>query len=40
MRFDPVDGQLVTGAALRRYIDGADRLTDDFAPVDQLVMPI
>jgi hypothetical protein len=40
MRFDAVDGQLVTGAALRRFIDGADRLTDDYAPVDQLVMPI
>ena len=37
---DDADGELVTGAALRRYIDGARKLTDDFAPVDQLVLPI
>jgi spermidine synthase len=35
----PADGQLVDGAALTRYIDGARRLTDDYAPVDQLVFP-
>jgi hypothetical protein len=37
---DPADGVLVTGAALRRYVDGARELTDDFAPVDQLVLPV
>jgi spermidine synthase len=40
MDLDEADGRLVTGAELQRYIDGAPRLTDDHAPVDQLVMPI
>lgn len=39
-RVDDADGELLTGAALVRYVDGARRLTDDFAPVDQLVLPI
>jgi spermidine synthase len=34
---DPADGELVTGARLVRYVDGARKLTDDFAPVDQLL---
>jgi spermidine synthase len=37
---DPVNGELVKGEAVTRYIDGARKLTDDFAPVDQLVMSI
>lgn len=37
---DPADGVAVTGRELTRYIDGARVLTDDFAPVDQLVMPV
>jgi hypothetical protein len=40
MEIDEADGRLVTGAELQRYIEGAERLTDDHAPVDQLVMPI
>jgi MFS family permease len=39
IRIAPGDGRLVTGAGLRRYVGGARELTDDFAPVDQLVMP-
>jgi hypothetical protein len=41
-RFDiaPADGMVVSGRALTRYIDGARVLTDDHAPVDQLVMSI
>ncbi|MCB0994952.1 MAG: fused MFS/spermidine synthase [Acidimicrobiales bacterium] len=35
----PDDGVLVSGDDAVRYIDGARRLTDDFAPVDQLMMP-
>jgi spermidine synthase len=35
----PADGDVLRGAAATRYVDGARRLTDDFAPVDQLVMP-
>lgn len=31
------DGRLVQGGALERYVDGADPLTDDFSPVDQIV---
>ena len=30
------DGQLFTGSAISEFIDGANVLTDDFAPVDQL----
>jgi spermidine synthase len=36
----PADGDVVDGGALNRYIGGAHRLTDDFAPVDQLVLPL
>jgi MFS family permease len=36
----PADGQVVDGRALDRYIGGAHRLTDDYAPVDQLVLPL
>jgi hypothetical protein len=35
-----VDGEIVDGAAVTRYIDGARVLTDDHAPVDQLVFAI
>ena len=35
----PADGEVLRGDAVTRYVDGARRLTDDFAPVDQLVMP-
>jgi spermidine synthase len=35
----PADGEVLRGAAVTRYVDGARRLTDDYAPVDQLVMP-
>jgi spermidine synthase len=34
------DGELVDGAAVTRYIAGARKLTDDDAPVDQLVFPL
>ena len=37
---DPADGELLEGDALDRYIDGARELTDDFAPVDQLVLSV
>lgn len=37
---DPVDGVLVDGRAVKRYIGGARRLTDDYAPVDQLVLGV
>ena len=30
-------GELLTGPALDDYVDGATILTDDFAPVDQLI---
>jgi len=33
----PDDGQVLRGAALEAYVDGARPLTDDFAPVDQLI---
>jgi protein-L-isoaspartate O-methyltransferase len=33
----PADGTAVTGAVVDRWVDGARILTDDFAPVDQLV---
>lgn len=36
----PADGSLVVGAEVKRYIGGAHQLTDDNAPVDQLVLPI
>ncbi|UDY35102.1 fused MFS/spermidine synthase [Dermatobacter hominis] len=32
------DGELVAGSAATAFIDGAAPLTDDFAPVDQLLM--
>ena len=32
-----VVGELLSGAELARYLDGATILTDDFAPVDQLI---
>jgi spermidine synthase len=34
---DRVVGELLTGEELARYLDGAAILTDDFAPVDQLI---
>ena len=34
---DRVVGELLTGDALATYLDGATILTDDFAPVDQLI---
>jgi spermidine synthase len=34
---DRVVGELLTGDALAAYLDGATILTDDFAPVDQLI---
>jgi spermidine synthase len=34
---DRVVGELLSGAELARYLDGATILTDDFAPVDQLI---
>jgi spermidine synthase len=40
LRIDPADGELVEGAAVTRYIGDAQVLTDDYAPVDQLVMPL
>lgn len=36
---DPEDGRLVEGADLEELVDGADPLTDDHAPVDQLLGP-
>ena len=35
---DRSDGQLLTGTDVDDFIDGARPLTDDFAPVDQLLM--
>lgn len=34
------DGRTVDGRDLSRYINGARRLTDDYAPVDQLVLSV
>ena len=34
---DRVLGEILTGDELRQYLDGATILTDDFAPVDQLI---
>lgn len=34
---DPADGELVDGVDVAAYVDGARPLTDDFAPVDNLV---
>ena len=34
---DRVLGELLTGDDLAAYLDGATILTDDFAPVDQLI---
>lgn len=39
IRIAPADGRMITRGALRRYVGGARELTDDYAPVDQLVMP-
>ncbi len=39
-RIDPVDGVLVSGHALTDFIGDARVLTDDYAPVDQLVMSV
>ncbi len=33
------DDELLSGAALARFVDGAEVLTDDHAPVDQLLTP-
>lgn len=38
LTIDAGDGEVVTGSALDRFIDGAAVLTDDHAPVDQLVL--
>lgn len=35
---DPADGVVVDGDALEAFVDGAHPLTDDHAPVDQLVL--
>jgi spermidine synthase len=40
MEIDPVDGELIQGREVREYIGGARKLTDDYAPVDQLVMSV
>jgi MFS family permease len=40
LTIDRADGVIVEGPAVRHYIGGARRLTDDYAPVDQLVMSI
>jgi hypothetical protein len=37
LRFTPPDAKVLTGADLRAFVDDADVLTDDHAPVDQLV---
>jgi spermidine synthase len=37
---DASDGTLVAGAEVATYTGGARRLTDDFAPVDQLVLGV
>ncbi|MBK5224472.1 MAG: fused MFS/spermidine synthase [Acidimicrobiia bacterium] len=34
---DPADGEVLVGTDLDAFIDGASPLTDDFAPVDQLL---
>jgi spermidine synthase len=34
---DRTVGEILTGDELRRYLDGATILTDDYAPVDQLI---
>ena len=36
----PVDGRIIDGHELVRYIGNARRLTDDYAPVDQLVLSV
>ncbi|MGZ8646956.1 MAG: fused MFS/spermidine synthase [Actinomycetota bacterium] len=36
----PADGRIIEGREVVRYIDGARTLTDDFAPVDQLVLSV
>lgn len=35
---DPADGRLVAGTDVAGFIDGAEPLRDDFAPVDQLIL--
>ena len=40
LSIDPADGELLRGSAVRRYIGGARELTDDYAPVDQLVLSV
>lgn len=40
LSIDPADGVLLRGSAVRRYIGGARELTDDYAPVDQLVLSV
>jgi spermidine synthase len=37
---DRVVGEILTGQALTEYLAGADILTDDFAPVDQLLSKV
>jgi MFS family permease len=36
----PADGRIIDGHELVRYIGNARRLTDDYAPVDQLVLSV
>jgi len=37
---DPADGTILRGAQARSFIGGARRLTDDWAPVDQLALRV
>ena len=37
LRVDPEDGRILSSAEVVSWIGGADVLTDDFAPVDQLI---
>jgi MFS family permease len=34
---DPADGELLTGAEVTEFVDGAEPLRDDYAPVDTLI---
>jgi predicted membrane-bound spermidine synthase len=40
LAIDPADGVLLEGRDVDRYIGDAQILTDDYAPVDQLVLPL
>jgi MFS family permease len=39
-RVEPADGEVVAGREIHSFIGGARRLTDDHAPVDQLVLGV